>query len=250
MPVPLRVGLSPDLVERREQLAALVPLLEAGIPGAYGSVFFERKSSRSLWANLKQTQMTEQVSAGAVLRLFDGHTLYEQATDQLAPAELLATAERLVARVQASPRSSGPARPYVPATWKARLAEPLDPEITSQIPPQVRADSPVHFGIRYRQDPRAESPAATFTRLRALVDRCRESATRHGLAESDLSYALARQTFAIEESIFVDRESNLSQSLFRTALTLMTMSGSDRTFRRMGGLGGLEITDADRKAHV
>ena len=54
---------------------------------------------------------------------------------------------------------------------------------------------------------------------------------------------MARQSFAEEESVFIDREANMSQTLYRIALTVITMSGADRTFMRLGGLGGLEVAD-------
>src|SRR5262249_28324194 len=58
----------------------------------------------------------------------------------------------------------------------------------------------------------------------------------------DLTYAMARQGLGIEESIFIDRETRMTQTLYRLALTIITMSGADRTYLRIGGLGGIEAT--------
>jgi TldD protein len=87
-----------------------------------------------------------------------------------------------------------------------------------------------------------------FDRLKGIIARCKELGAQAGFAEKELTYVMARQSFSQEESIFIDRESNLSQTLFRVALTIITMSGADRTVLRNGGLGGLEAVsfeDAD-----
>ena len=52
-----------------------------------------RECEKNLWANLKQTQMADQVTSGLAIRLYDGYTLYEQATDDIEPASLLKLAQ-------------------------------------------------------------------------------------------------------------------------------------------------------------
>ncbi len=240
-----RAPLRPELTALRARLAALVPTLESA-PGWYGSVFFERKAARSFSANLKQTQVTDQVSMGAVLRIYDGYTLFEQATDELDEAALKATAQRLVGRARANAPASGfEARPYRPPTWAQRLAGgPLEAEIREQIPADVAASTPVHFGIRFLQSPVTMSASEHLADLKDIVERCKRLAPECG---TELSFALARRSLSEEESIFVDRESNLSQTLLRLALTVVTMSGADRTYLRQGGLGGLEVTHVEDK---
>jgi TldD protein len=46
-----------------------------------------------------------------------------------------------------------------------------------------------------------------------------------------------------EEALFIDRESNLSQTLYRMSLTFVLMSGSHQVYARPGGLGGLEAIE-------
>ncbi|HUP57288.1 MAG TPA: TldD/PmbA family protein [Bdellovibrionota bacterium] len=232
-----------DLQELRNTLVQLVPILEAK-PDWYGSAFFERKASKNLWANLKQTQMADQVSAGVVLRIYDGYTLFEQATDELSSDALRGLAREFAERVAANAVTEGAVkRPYKGVSWKERLSEKLESEISSQIPAGVTAETPVHFGIRFEKNPVVSTPADTFAGLRALIDRCRELAPASGLSAEDLTYVLARRNFSVEESIFVDRQTNMSQTLYRLAMTVVTMSGPDRTFVRLGGLGGLEVVD-------
>ena len=124
-------------------------------------------------------------------------------------------------------------------TWSERLGTTLESEITTQIPMGVNAKTEVHFGVRFDKDPRL-STQACFDRLKGIISRCQELGTQEGFAPKELTYLMARQSFSQEESIFIDRESNLSQTLFRVALTIIAMSGADRTVLRNGGLGGLE----------
>lgn len=242
-----RATLDPELQALRKPLAELVHTLEAQ-EGWYGSVFLERRASTNFSANLKQTNVSDRVSQGVVLRIYDGYTLFEQATDDLELESLKQTALKLVQRVRGNKPGSGvQLRPYHPPSWEERRAQKLDPEITSQIPANVNALTPVHFGIRFQKTPKV-SASETLDRLKHLVLKCLELAPKHGLKSEDVTFAMARQGFSQEESIFIDREVNISQSLYRIALTVITMSGAERTVSRIGGLGGLEaveFSDAD-----
>lgn len=237
-----------DLLPLRETLEQLVPILEAG-PGWYGSVYFERKAACTYTANLKQTNVADQFTSGAVLRVYDGVTLYERATDELNPASLRNSALDLARSVErARTEPTAPRRPYRPPAWADRLSAPLDPEIRTQVPKNVTARTPVHFGIRFREDPTAPTPEEHLKKLSGILDACRKGAADAKLPGEGLTYVMARQQLAVEESIFIDRESNLSQTLYRLALTVVTMSGEDRTYCRQGGLGGLEaieLSEAD-----
>lgn len=236
-----RASLSPEIEELRRELKTLIPILEAE-PEWYGSIYFEKKSSQSLSANLKQTQVSDQVTMGAVLRIYDGYTLFEQATDELDSESLHQLAHHFTQRVKSTRSTQNSIRrAYHPPSWTDRLAvKNLPHEITSQIPSEVTPQTPVHFGIRYQIDPKKPSPAQTLPQLKDLMNECIQRAPEVGLSENDLTYITARQSFAIEESFFLDRETDMSQTLYRIALTLILMSGADRTFLRLGGLGGLE----------
>ncbi|MBS1962714.1 MAG: TldD/PmbA family protein [Bdellovibrionales bacterium] len=239
-----RAGLSSDLETLRPKLLDVLGTLEAN-PEWYASVFFERKANQTFMANLKQTQLSDSVSAGAVLRIYDGYTLFEQATDQTDPASLLKEAKDLVARVKKS-TPSGEKRIYKAPTWAERLATKtgkLDPELLEQIPAGASAKTPVHFGIAFREDPTAIPTDVRIGKLKETLERVKRLAPKASLTEKDLSYIAARQAIAVEESIFVDRESNLSQTLYRVSLTLILMSGAERAAARFGGLGGAEAAE-------
>lgn len=238
----LRASLSPHLDELRRELKSLIPILESE-PGWYGSIYFEKKSSQTFAVNLKQTQVSDSISQGIVLRIYDGYTLYEQATDELGTDALRRLALQFAQRVKSTPHTSDAVcRPYPAPTWNDRLTlQDLSQEILGQIPKDVQADTPVHFGIRYQDDPRKNSATETLTQLKSLLTQCQQLAPEIGLEEKDLTFLSARQGIAIEESIFVDRQTDLSQTLYRMALTLILMSGADRTVLRTGGLGGSEV---------
>ena len=241
-----RAALSSDLIPLRETLQGIFPILEAD-SGWYGSIYFERKSSKSFSANLKQTQLADQVSSGVVLRIYDGYTLFEQATDEMEPTALSRFAQDFAARVRKTqPPTGALRRPYSAPSWKDRLGQQgLEKEITSQIPSNVGPRVPVHFGVRVEMDPMKVTTAKTMENLKSLVERCRVLAPQAGMNDSELTFISARQSFAVEESIFIDRETLMSQTLYRLALTLITMSGSDRTYARHGGLGDPPASDRD-----
>jgi TldD protein len=236
-----RAPFSSDLQEIRQELKGLLPLLEAE-PDWYGSIYFERKASQTFSANLKQTQVSDQVSMGAVLRIYDGYTLYEQATDELEAPLLRSLAASFAQRVKSTPRDAkATMKPYSPVKWESRLAvNGLSDEILSQIPQNPGAHTPVHFGIRYLISPQTKTPAETLTHLKDLIEKCREAAPAAGLSENDLTFITTRQGVSTEESIFIDRQTDMSQTLYRVSLTIILMSGGDRTYLRLGGLGGLE----------
>ncbi|MCM2321730.1 MAG: TldD/PmbA family protein [Oligoflexia bacterium] len=239
-----RAPFSADLRDLRQSLKQLLPLLENG-PDWYGSIYFERKSSKTYSANLKQTQVSDQVSQGAVLRIYDGYTLFEQATDELEPASLRSFAQSFAERVAATrPPEGARKRPYRAVSWSERVASAkLDPELLLQIPNGTSAETPVHFGIRFQRYPKAATAAETLARLNELIARIKATAAEAGFPQEELTFITARESFSDEQSIFIDRETDMSQALYRVALTLITMSGSDRTFLRLGGLGGLETLE-------
>lgn len=244
-----RAVLSNDLISFRETLIGIFPILESE-PGWYGSIFFERKSSKSFSANLKQTQLADNVTSGVVLRIYDGYTLYEQATDELEPNSLRQFATEFAQRVKTTPHPDGAQRRvYNAPTWKERLsAKGLEKELLEQIPVHPSPRTPVHFGVKFEKDPMAVNAAQTLDHLKFLVEQCRKLAPKAGLSDDDLTFIAARESFAVEESIFIDRETLMSQTLTRLAITLITMSAANRTYLRVGGLGGLEaieVTDSD-----
>jgi TldD protein len=238
-----RASLSESLKPIRDFLPQLLPHLEPHSDW-YGSIYLEQKSSKTYSVNMKQSQVSDQLSSGIVFRIYTGQTLFEDATDDLDFDRLKKFAIDFAKRVKNTKDHSGLLmRPYIPPTWQERLTASLDPEIQSQIPQGTSAKTPVHFGIRFKENPFQLTTQDHLKKLVQLLDRSKKIALHEGLSSADLTYLVCRQSIACEESIFIDRESNLSQTLYRLALTVISMSGGERTFLRKGGLGGLETVD-------
>ena len=230
-----------NLIPLRDSLPKLIPLLEQKA-GWYGSIYYERKTVRNHAANLKQTNLSDSLNEGLVLRIYDGYTLFEQATDDLDFGALESLAKKFAARVASTPAPEGAQfRPYTPPSWKQRLDAKLEPEISSQIPAGVKATTPVHFGIRFQKDPTLSNDSDVFASLKTLQERIRAHAEALGMTTEDLSFIGTRHYFGEEEAIFADRETLMTQTLYRVALAMVVMSGPHRVFERPGGLGGLEI---------
>ncbi|MGE4108500.1 MAG: TldD/PmbA family protein [Bacteriovoracia bacterium] len=196
---------------------------------------------------MKKTNVSENVTMGVVLRIFDGVTMYEKATDELEAPALRKAVDELVARVRAAQGDETyrglPRRPYRPASWRERLALPLEEEIRVQVPADVKASTPVHFGIRFDVAPDAVAGEARLARLKQLLARCQELAPRFGLKAEDITYGSALERFHLEETVFIDREVNLSQTLYRFAANVTLRSGGERSYFYVGGLGGREVIE-------
>jgi predicted Zn-dependent protease len=238
-----RAKLSPELENLRAKLPDLLQTLQQN-PEWYASIYLEKKSGKTFSANLKQTQISDSHSQGIVLRIYDGYTLYEQATDQTEWNALLREAKTLVERVKSTVHSKDlPKRLYPAPTWKERSKEKFVSEITSQLPADLStlsAKTPVHFGIQFEQDPIQVPTESRLDDLKNILSRIQSLAPKAGLEVKDLNFIVARESISAEEAIFIDTESNLSQALYRVSLTVGMMSGSDRSFERFGGLGGRE----------
>ncbi len=240
-----RAPFSKDLEPLRHRLRKFLSILEAQ-PDWYASIFLERKTSKNYSANLKQTQLTDHTSMGVIFRIYDGYTLFEEATDDLDLDKLEISASAFAKRVASRILTSSTTRtPYLPPSWRQRLSVPLENEITSQLPKELTPETSVHFGIRYQSDPRRLDAKDYFDNLKGIVLQCKAQALQEGIPLEELTYVIARTAFTQEESIFLDRETDMSQTLYRLSLSITTMAGAHRTFCRLGGLGGLEATQLD-----
>jgi len=250
-PTVQRAPFSSDLQELRGFLPEILKILQADSEW-YASLYFERKSGVTASANLKQTQVSERVSSGLVMRIYDGYTLHETATDDLRESSVRLLAESFVARLRSDQVRAGKEfRPYRAPSWSDRLKAPLEEEILSQIPSSVNAQTAVHFGVRFEEDPRVGSVEPLMEEVKKLIHRAQFVTNTLGIAPEKITYLSARRSFYQEEAIFVDAQSNLSQTLYRNSVFVAAMSGADRTYFTTGGLGGLEcveVSDQDLKS--
>jgi TldD protein len=236
-----RAPLSEDLKSFQEFLPRVHGILMESCPRFYSSLYFERKSGVTASANLKQTQVSERATSGLVMRIYDGYTMHEMATDDLREDSLCRQAERFskrIAQVQSGER--GVYRPYSGASWEQRLKTALDDEILAQIPQSPTSSEFVHFGIRFKDDPRNRSIDSFVQNVKDRVSEVQTLAEGMGFDSHTLSFVSARRSFVIEESLFLDAHCRMSQTLFRNSIFVAALSGSNRTYVTRGGLGGEE----------
>ena len=181
--------------------------------------------------------------------------MFEEATDNVERGNLESLSKKLVERVQKSfEKSSADSalnkRPYTPPNWADRLKEDLESEITDQIPDGADAKTPVHFGVRFSEDPKNQPPADVLKNLAFLLNRAKDLAPDVGLKAEDITFGASRTSTRVEEALFADRESLMSQTLYRVSQGLLLMSGQDMIYESCGGLGGIEcvgIPDSEVK---
>ncbi len=247
-----RARLSEDFKKLRKELFEILSLLKKNSEW-HVSVFAEKRASSIYSADLRKTNVTDQMVMGVVLRIYNGYTLFEEATENLNFENLQKAAKELVSRVQSS-EIKGQYRPYKTLNWYERLKARLNSEILSQIPLNPKAETEVHFGIKFVQDPSLVTTDQRLKKLRDTLTRVQELAKEAGLKKEDLTFITAREGFGFEESIYIDQESNLTQAIYRQSFTVIIMSGAQRVFHRVGGLGGREIidetTDSDLLDHL
>ena len=127
-----RAVLSEDFKKLRKDLNIIMPMLEQD-PEWHVSVFAEKRASCVYSADLRKTNVSDNMVMGVVLRVYNGYTLFEEAVDDLSIENFQKSAKELVARIKNS-QSKGQYRPYKTLSWNERLKTKLDPEISSQIP--------------------------------------------------------------------------------------------------------------------
>ena len=236
-----RAVLSGDFKKLRRELKNIIPLLEQD-QGWYVSVFAEKRASCVYSADLRKTNVSDKIVMGAVLRIYNGYTLFEEAVDDLSTENLQKAAKELIARARNS-QPKGQQRPYRTPVWGDRLKTKLDPEISSQIPEDPGAQTEVRFGISYEQDPVMVTADKRLKKLKDTLVKVKDLALQAGLRKEDITFVIAREGFGFEESIYIDHGSDLSQAIYRQSFTVVIMSGEHHVYHRVGGLGGREIID-------
>ncbi len=228
----------PDVLKRLQQ-----------DPQWYCSVFVERKLSKRFSADLRETQITESLNWGGVLRIYDGWTLHEQATDQWDEAALAPLIDEFIARVNRARRfHQGEPKLYQAPTWKQRLARPLDVEITKQISKGVTAEQWVHFGVRFKTHPDTLGTPQIFVQLKSKIELIKKFATEAGINDESHLFIEVSTLIRKEESLFIDAESRLSQAFYRVYIAPRVIWGEDQVHLRDGGLGGVELIALEDEA--
>lgn len=221
----------------RELAPQMVALMEQNHPDWYASFYLQEQTSLDLRSDTRQNGVTKGFIAGARLRIYDGDTFYESATNDLSLESLLDAAAELVDKVEKNTRGNA-VRPYSPPSWADRDLASLDQEIRDQLPADLTPDTEVHFGVRYDVNAFEKGAAELLEVAAKKKGRVEALAGEHGIELSMVSSTLG---LTQRVSLFVDRAVNMSQTLFKTSASVFPMKGDDYLWEQIGGLGGLEI---------
>lgn len=218
------------------------------IEGWYPSIMVERRYFKNFEKNKKQKKFSENLSLGANLRIFNGESLVELATDDLSKESLISICDELV--VKASLKSGhGNVSFYKSPTWDERLVGALDAEIMSQIPDSRSKDTWVHFGSSFDKPiwTNNEEAIKYNEELYSRTLKIDQELEAGDLAK-DLDFVSCRLQLGSLDYIFMDPEVKLTQTLLRNRSLVIILKNSDRGLAMNGGLGGLEtlaLTDKE-----
>lgn len=230
----------PDRLQAVRELAPeLVSLMEQNHPGWYVSFYLQENTSLNLLSHTMQDGVSKGFVAGARLRVYDGDTFYERATNDLSPESLLDAAAELVDKAERETAGRA-SRPYIPPGWADRNLAALDPEIRDQVPAEPAPDTEVHFGARYETNGFEKDAAELLEIAKKNKQRVEALAEKQGIGLNMVSSTLSLSQLV---SLFVDRAVNMSQTLFKTTADICPVKGDDYLWEMVGGLGGLEIAD-------
>jgi predicted Zn-dependent protease len=249
---PIRAQLEPSLEQARAVwIKAFSHLKEISKEGWYPSLVIERRYKRDFSVNSKSEAMSERLSEGVVARIFDGVTLFEEASYDLSEASVLEMVRKLNDRVriqgQAGERGEK-VRFYRPSTWAERLQLSLDPEITQQIPAVVDQQTWVHFGTAQRQELwKTNDEVMKFTRDNFDRLRQAEATLSNSHAAKKPDFLQARASLEKLDFIFIDEQARMSQSLLRNSLVVAAIKAGERGHSVQGGLGGRESLEMSDK---
>ncbi|MCC7405095.1 MAG: TldD/PmbA family protein [Bdellovibrionales bacterium] len=244
-----RAQLNPEFNALREAWERVFTYLKSKSEAHwYPSILIERRHRREFTVNVKAENVHETLTEGTILRIYDGTTLFEEATCEVGESQLMSLVDRFIHRVKA--QGSGlVGRPYSPATWSERLSQKLEEELRSQVPVGVSAQTWVHFGTPQEQLLWSKNEEA-MTECKALFHRLRDMEEKlladHPARQPD--YLQSRISLEKCDFVFVDDETRMSQSLLRNMTMAVVMKRGERGFCLNGGLGGretLELKDQD-----
>ncbi len=239
----------PELNDLRNDLAALIPLLE----GNDSDLLYGFVSLEDLVQHMVHISHTENIGTqrdrGLVLRIYAGGKNFEYATNDLDMEALKKQAARLHDAALAYSRSHPEYKAYVPPRWSEEDLDSLHPLMRAQLPSVLTPDTPVHFANHYDPDyeynmnPRKMAEYARSIR-EELVEKAGPTLAAAGM--------MLRQK--VKTRLFIDRYKNMSQCLLSSLHYLYGVTGTGITARHVkGGLTGYEdiLSTRDKAvAHV
>lgn len=229
-----RVQLDKTLESKKTDLAEVFEHLKdlAG-DSFYPSLWAEIRRKKSYVIHRQGQDIKLNETSGVVLRLYDGQTLFEEATDQFDKDVLNQKAQQLVERAKLLKESTAALR-YKPASWSERLVFQLEDEIRSQIPGTPNADQWVHFGTRINDDHFQEDEEAMQWSRSQFTEAEKHLAS---LQADFVSFSLSLQE---DHFLFLDSQVRMTQALSRNLSRCVVSKGQESARVDKGGLGGKE----------
>lgn len=210
----------------------------------YPSLWLERRDRKSVSVNPKQNSYSGTNEIGLVLRLYNGVTLFEEATDVVNEETARKAVEHLVAKAEAASIESAELRPYQAPTWQERLSANLEPLIKTQVPADVTPTTWVHFSNQVVKDMFSSKEEAmnfakdNYQKLLAHQEGLEES---HPAKQPD--YQMVMLNLQRDDFVFMDEQVRMSQSLLRNRVVATALKGGDQGLFLGGGVGGLETME-------
>jgi len=230
----------------------LLSTLEKGREQDWYSFVWLEESRQCLSVSAITERTNESLDRGMVFRVYVNGKNFEKSTNILDPENIRLVAKKFRAELDAKFPNKEIAG-YQPKSWKQELASNLDKEYVEQLPEDSTAESLIHFGVSYEDDPSKTTIASlkklssTFRsklqrKAKSFMDTENESTMKGDPYEPLVEMAvMARQE--LRTNIFVDREKNMSQTLPISLVAATGISKSGKSCRAtVGGLGGMEVT--------
>lgn len=207
----------------------------------YASVWSEIRRKKSFIVHRHGQDIKQNETSGIVLRLYDGKTIYEEATDDFDRGNLLQKTQDLVERAQLLKEGNGKCS-YTPTSWRDRLAFPLDEEIRTQVPGQPKNDQWIHFGTRIQEDHFASDQEAMDWSRNNFLE---AEKNLQSIKPDFVSFSLSLQE---DHFLFLDSAVRMSQTLSRNLSRCTASKGEESARVDRGGLGGRESYALDNES--
>ena len=238
-----RTQLHPSLEEKKDFYLSLFDVLQnEGLSHWYCSLWVEKRDREIFRKNPQKESYDFKPDGGLVFRIFDGQSLFEEATDETQESILTEKARSFVARVKRNSLvPQGAPKAYDVPNWAQRLDANLEEEVVSQIPKEVSFNTWVHFGSAMQESLFSQKTDGLefCSQLFSRVQDYSVSLAADDVAKSpDTSMALL--DLQTDHFLFIDSETRLTQSLKRNRAVIQAHKNGESAHFLQGGIGGLE----------
>lgn len=214
----------------------------------YCSLWVEKRNDSVFDKTTRGKSASSSSSAGIVLRVFDGVTLFESAKDDFSKESLTEAVNSLAAKVKAE-GALADAPVYVSPSWKERAHKSLEEDLLSQIDIEASADEWIHFANKFSTPLMSSSEelmAYVDEKFSQLMSIKEDFIKNHDLAGVDYERLLVN--LQRDDFLFIDSSVRMTQTLLRNRTAGMATKGEESARAMFGGLGGQETIDLPEKS--